>query len=69
LSEVVAETDGWTGAEMEALVLKAYEVADDTKEEFGAKHLAGAIELYIPTTQNIRDGSLSSYCGVRAMKK
>lgn len=49
--------------------MKAYEVADDTKEEFGAKHLAGAIELYIPTTQNIRDGSLSSYCGVRAMKK
>jgi AAA+ superfamily predicted ATPase len=55
VSEVVAETDGWTGAEMEALVLKAYEIADDSGEAFSAKHLMGALEVYIPTTQGIKE--------------
>jgi intein/homing endonuclease len=53
VSGVVARTDGWTGAELEALVLKAYELADDSGEAFAEKHLMGALEVYIPTTQNI----------------
>jgi AAA+ superfamily predicted ATPase len=55
VSEVVAETDGWTGAEMEALVLKAYEVADDAEEAFSVNHLMNALEVYIPTTQGIKE--------------
>jgi SpoVK/Ycf46/Vps4 family AAA+-type ATPase len=52
-SEAVAATEGWTGAEIEALVLKAYEVAQDapvTKD-----HLRAALERYFPTTQSIEE--------------
>lgn len=55
VSGVVPKTNGWTGAELEALVLKAYELADDSNEKFGSKHLVDALDTYVPTTQNIEE--------------
>lgn len=53
LDEVVTATEGWTGAELEALVLKAYEIAEDAGETLNAGHLAAALGRYFPTTQDI----------------
>ncbi|ACX51828.1 AAA ATPase central domain protein [Ammonifex degensii KC4] len=50
-SSFVRETEGWTGAEIEALVLKAWEVAGDSGSAvLKDEHLAEALDLYIPST-------------------
>ncbi|MGB9886488.1 MAG: ATP-binding protein [Moorellales bacterium] len=55
-SAAVAATEGWTGAEIEALVLKAYEVADDQGAAVVTEaHLAEALERYFPTTGAIEE--------------
>lgn len=56
LSAAVAATEGWTGAEIEALVLKAYEIADDEgAEKVAEKHLASALERYFPSTRAVEE--------------
>ncbi len=55
LGKVASQTDGYTGAEIEALVLKALEVAEDSGSEVVMdKHLAHALEAYVPTTRDIQ---------------
>lgn len=46
-------TEGYTGAELEALILKAFEVAEDAGEKMGWRHLEYALEAYRPTTQDV----------------
>ncbi|MGB9804672.1 ATP-binding protein [Desulfofundulus sp.] len=53
LKKVAESTDGWTGAELEALVLKAYEIAEDAGEPLSEDHLLAALERYYPSTQDI----------------
>lgn len=53
LDNVIESTEGWTGAELEALVLKAYEIAEDSGEPLDGSHLAVALEKYFPTTRDI----------------
>lgn len=49
------QTDGYTGAEIEALVLKSLEVAeDDGCQKVTDSHLAHALKVYIPTTRDIQ---------------
>lgn len=57
IKEVAGEkTDGYTGAEIEALVLKATDVAEDRGDKYvDATHLFYACEVYRPTTQNINE--------------
>jgi len=48
-------TDGYTGAEIEALVLKSLEVAEDGgSDKVLNKHLAKALDAYVPTTRDIQ---------------
>lgn len=55
LAKAAAQTDGYTGAEIEALVLKALEVAEDACSEVVMdEHLAHALEAYVPTTRDIQ---------------
>jgi len=55
LSGAAAQTDGYTGAEIEALVLKALEVAEDAGSKVVTdEHLARALEAYVPTTRDIQ---------------
>lgn len=60
LKEIAEKTDGYTGAELEALVLKAVEIAEDEAMDAGTDevilhrgHIDTALELYQPTTQDI----------------
>lgn len=54
--EAAEATDGYTGAEIEALVLKAAEVAEDSgAEAIRAEHIRHALEVYRPTTQSIEE--------------
>lgn len=56
LSAAVAATEGWTGAEIEALVLKAYELADDEGSRgVTERHLQSALERYFPSTRAIEE--------------
>lgn len=56
LREAAENTEGYTGAEIEALVLKAAEVAEDSgAEAIKAEHLRYALEVYRPTTQSIEE--------------
>lgn len=56
LSAAVQATEGWTGAEIEALVLKAYEIADDEgAEKVTEGHLASALERYFPSTRAVEE--------------
>jgi len=56
MQEVAEATDGYTGAEIEALVLKAAEVAEDSgSEEISAENVRYALEVYRPTTQSIEE--------------
>lgn len=50
------QTDGYTGAEIEALVLKALEVAEDhsTAKIVMDEHMDHALEAYVPTTRDIQ---------------
>ena len=49
-----AQTDGYTGAEIEALVLKATELSEDSdSHQVTDDHMAQALDLYCPTTQDI----------------
>lgn len=51
---VAKATEGYTGAELEALVLKAYEVAEDNgKEAVDDEAFGYALEVYVPTTGDI----------------
>lgn len=53
---VAEATEGYTGAEIEALVLKAAEVAEDHgSEAISAEHIRYALEVYRPTTQSIEE--------------
>lgn len=54
--DIFAEaTDGYTGAEIEALVLKALEIAEDGgSEKVSNTHLAKALDAYVPTTRDIQ---------------
>lgn len=55
LAKAATQTDGYTGAEIEALVLKALEVAEDAGSDVVTdEHLAHALEAYVPTTRNIQ---------------
>lgn len=51
--KIAQETEGYTGAELEALILKAIEVAEDEGEKLACKHLEYALETYRPTTQDV----------------
>ncbi|MGQ9512867.1 ATP-binding protein [Thermodesulfitimonas sp.] len=53
LSPAVAATEGWTGAEMEALVLKAWELAGD--RPLSARDLAEALKRYVPSTWGVEE--------------
>jgi len=56
LQEAAEEMEGYTGAEIEALVLKAAEVAEDSgSESIQAEHVRYALEVYKPTTQSIEE--------------
>ncbi len=56
LREAAEATEGYTGAEIEALVLKAAEVAEDSGEEtILMEHVRHALEVYRPTTQSIEE--------------
>lgn len=55
LSIFAEATDGYTGAEIEALVLKALEVAEDSgSDKVSNTHLAKALDAYVPTTRDIQ---------------
>lgn len=55
-SAFVRETENWTGAEIEALVLKAWEVAGDSGSPvLRDEHLKEALELYLPSTQQVEE--------------
>ena len=54
--EVAEATEGYTGAELEALVLKASDVAEDAGGNcVEIAHMRHALEVYRPTTQGIED--------------
>ncbi|MFZ5650723.1 MAG: ATP-binding protein [Bacillota bacterium] len=54
LKAAAAATDGYTGAEIRALVLKAADVAEDAgSETVKADHLRYALEVFRPTTGDI----------------
>ncbi|MFZ5592445.1 MAG: AAA family ATPase, partial [Bacillota bacterium] len=54
LNRAAAETDGYTGAEIEALVLKAADVAEDAGSDLVmAEHIQYALEVFRPTTGDI----------------
>ncbi len=56
LAKAAAQTDSYTGAEIEALVLKSLEVAEDAgSDTVMEEHLAHALEAYVPTTRNIQE--------------
>lgn len=56
LQEAAEATEGYTGAEIEALVLKAAEVAEDSgSEAIHVRHIRYALEVYRPTTQSIEE--------------
>jgi len=55
LSIFAEATDGYTGAEIEALVLKALEVAEDSgSDKVSNTHIAKALNAYVPTTRDIQ---------------
>lgn len=55
LAQAARETDGYTGAEIEALVLKALEVAEDSgSTAVQEEHLHRALDAYVPTTRDIQ---------------
>lgn len=55
LAPTVNRTEGYTGAEIEALVLKALEIAEDEGSQVvKEKHLERALEAYVPTTRDIQ---------------
>lgn len=55
LSNAAKATDNYTGAEIEALVLKGYEVAEDAGSQVvQEEHLTHALEAYVPTTRDIQ---------------
>ena len=45
----LASTEGWTGAELEALLLRAKQFAEEEGNAVGTKHLAEAVADYIPS--------------------
>ena len=51
--EIAKGTEGYTGAELEALVLKAIEVSEDNECKTGWKEIEYALDVYRPTTQDI----------------
>jgi len=54
LNRAAAATDGYTGAELEALVLKAADVAEDAGSDVVlAEHIQYALEVFRPTTGDI----------------
>lgn len=54
LDQAAAVTDGYTGAEIEALTLKASEVAEDNGSDVVTNaHIQYALDVYRPTTQQI----------------
>lgn len=54
LSRIAKESEGYTGAELEALVLKAMEVAEDNDSDtLLYEHVQHALNVYVPTTQDI----------------
>ena len=55
LQELVTRTEGWTGAELEKLVLKALEVADEegVDRPLTLDHLRAALAVIRPSTKNI----------------
>jgi SpoVK/Ycf46/Vps4 family AAA+-type ATPase len=54
LEAAAAATDGYTGAEIRALVLKAADVAEDAgSDTVKSEHLQYALEVFRPTTGDI----------------
>jgi SpoVK/Ycf46/Vps4 family AAA+-type ATPase len=53
--ELVAQTDGWTGAELEKLVLKALDLtdADGVDQPLSMDHLRTALTVIRPSTKSI----------------
>lgn len=52
---LASNTEGYTGAEIEALVLKAFEIAEDSGSNVVRnEHIKEAMDLYIPTTRDIQ---------------
>ncbi|MFH1030063.1 MAG: ATP-binding protein [bacterium] len=45
----IQSTEGWTGAELEALLLRAKQFAEEEKARVETKHLKEAVEDYIPS--------------------
>jgi SpoVK/Ycf46/Vps4 family AAA+-type ATPase len=56
LADIATRTDGYTGAEIEALVLKVLEVAEDEGSDVVTdEHMARALDAYVPTTRDIQE--------------
>lgn len=51
-SSALASTEGWTGAELEALLLRAKQFAEEKKASVETRHLNEAVEDYIPSRDN-----------------
>lgn len=51
--KIAVGTEGYTGAELEALVLKAIEVSEDNECKTGWEQIEYALDVYRPTTQDI----------------
>lgn len=45
----LSSTEGWTGAELEALILRAKQFAEEEKNQVSTKNLNEAVEDYIPS--------------------
>jgi len=55
ISQAAKKTNSYTGAEIEALVLKALEISEDAgSNKVAAQHLEQALKAYIPTTGDIQ---------------
>lgn len=55
LGHAVAETKDYTGAEIEALILKSWEVAEDDNSQIVTdEHLAHSLKAYRPTTGEVQ---------------
>lgn len=56
LAQAAKKANGYTGAEIEALVLKALEVSEDAgSDKVTSEHLEHALKTYVPTTRDIQN--------------
>lgn len=51
-SEIAGLTDGYTGADLDGVLIKAFEIAQDAGEELGGPHLLGALAALRPSASS-----------------